>query len=89
MSYGGTAELDPVCFTDEAFPSQISLNPGSEVQAEATGEPAQRGAQKPRKMKNAEISTEVLYYADAETNTKYKKKDVDVSSMHLFIMSLL
>ncbi len=29
-------------------------------------------------MKNAEISTEILYYADAETNTKYKKKDADV-----------
>jgi hypothetical protein len=29
-------------------------------------------------MKNAEVLTEVLYYADAETNTKYKKKDADV-----------
>ena len=29
-------------------------------------------------MKNAEILTEVLYYADAETNTKHKKKDAEV-----------
>jgi hypothetical protein len=29
-------------------------------------------------MKNAEVLTEVLYYADAETNTKYKKIDAEV-----------
>jgi hypothetical protein len=30
-------------------------------------------------MCNAEISTEQLYYADAETNTRHKKKDAEVS----------
>ena len=37
MSYGGTAELDPVSFSDEAFPSFLSLGQGgtSEVHAEA------------------------------------------------------
>lgn len=29
-------------------------------------------------MKNVEVLTDVLYYADQETNTKYKKKDVEV-----------
>ena len=29
-------------------------------------------------MKNAEVLTEVLYYADAETNTKHKKKDMEI-----------
>jgi hypothetical protein len=29
-------------------------------------------------VKNAEVLTEVLYYADAETNTKSKKKDVEI-----------
>ena len=29
-------------------------------------------------MKNVEVLTDVLYYADQETNTKYKKKDAEV-----------
>ncbi len=29
-------------------------------------------------MRNAEVLTEVLYYADAETNTKFKKKDAEI-----------
>jgi hypothetical protein len=29
-------------------------------------------------MRNAEVITDVLYYADAETNTKYKKKDAEI-----------
>ena len=79
MSYGGTAELDPVCFSDEAFPSFLSLgqNGTSEVHAEAADSQNQRGKQV-RKMKNAEISTDVLYYADVETNTKHKKVDVEI-----------
>jgi len=38
---------------------------------------------KPRKMKNAEITTDVLYYADAETNTKHKKQDAEVNCISL------
>jgi hypothetical protein len=78
MSYGGTAELDPVSFSDEAIPSFISLNPGSEVGTEVAPENAGRGKEKPRKMKNAEVLTDVLYYADIETNTKYKKVDTEI-----------
>ena len=78
MSYGGTAELDPVSFSDEAIPSFISLNPGSEVDTEVAPENAGRGKEKPRKMKNAEVLTDVLYYADVETNTKYKKVDTEI-----------
>lgn len=78
MSYGGTAELDPVSFSDEAIPSFISLNPGSEVGTEVAPENAGRGKEKPRKMKNAEVLTDVLYYADVETNTKYKKVDTEI-----------
>jgi hypothetical protein len=37
-------------------------------------------------MKNAEILTEVLYYADAETNTKHKKKDAEVLSLNLLTL---
>jgi len=40
MSYGGTAELDPVSFSDEAFPGFISLKSGADFQAEAAVEPA-------------------------------------------------
>lgn len=74
-----SADLDPVNFSDESFPSYISLNPlavNDEVGAEAA--PA-RGAQPrvQRKTRNAEVITDVLYYADAETNTKSKKKDVE------------
>jgi hypothetical protein len=29
-------------------------------------------------MKTAEVITDVLYYADAETNTRHKKKDAEV-----------
>ena len=36
------------------------------------------GKDKPRKMKNAEVLTDVLYYADVETNTKYKKVDTEI-----------
>ena len=32
-------------------------------------------------MKNAEVLTDVLYYADQETNTKFKKKDAEVSTI--------
>lgn len=79
MSYGGTAELDPVNFSDEAIPSFISLNPGSEVGTEVATENLARGnKEKPRKMKNAEVLTDVLYYADVETNTKYKKVDTEI-----------
>ena len=78
MSYGGTAELDPVSFSDEAIPSFISLNPGSEVGTEVAPENPARGKEKPRKMKNAEVLTDVLYYADVETNTKYKKVDAEI-----------
>ena len=79
MSYGGTAELDPVSFSDEAIPSFISLNPGSEVGTEVAPENAGRGDKnKVRKMKNAEVLTDVLYYADVETNTKYKKVDMEI-----------
>ncbi len=78
MSYGGTAELDPVNFSDEAIPSFISLNPGSEMGTEVAPENPGRGKEKPRKMKNAEVLTDVLYYADVETNTKYKRVDAEI-----------
>jgi hypothetical protein len=38
-------------------------------------------------MRTAEVLTETLYYADAETNTKYKKKEVEVST-HSFETTL-
>jgi hypothetical protein len=34
-------------------------------------------------MKAAEVSTDVLYYADADTNTKHKKKDAEVCFLML------
>lgn len=33
-------------------------------------------------MRNAEVITEVLYYADAETNTKSKKRDAEVRCLY-------
>ena len=74
-----SAELDPVNFSDECFPSYVSLNPltnNDECGAEAA--PARGAKQKQeRKTRNAEVITDVLYYADAETNTKSKKKDAE------------
>ncbi len=67
---------DHITFTDEAFPSFCSINPTYSNNVEAEAAPAR--ANKTRALKNAEILTEVLYYADAETNTKFKKKDADI-----------
>lgn len=65
-------ELDPVNFTDECFESVVSIRPQN---ADEDG-----GSPSKRKMKNAEILTDELYYRDAETNTKYKKEAVSVSA---------
>ena len=70
------SELDPVNFSDEVFPSYVSFNSVSEVGTDDTS--MVKKGQKERKVKNAEVLTEVLYYADAETNTKSKKKDVEI-----------
>lgn len=73
-----SSELDPVSFSDEAFPSYVSISPFSNMgtYSESVPQAAKRGGV--RKMCNAEINTEQLYYADAETNTKHKKKDAEV-----------
>lgn len=63
--------LDPVSFSDEAFPSYISLRTQA-AEADAPRDAA------PRKMRNAEVITEVLFYADAETNTRHKKADAEI-----------
>ena len=70
------SELDPVNFSDEVFPSYVSFNSVSEVGTDDTS--MVKKGQKERKVKNAEVLTEVLYYADAKTNTKSKKKDVEI-----------
>ena len=66
MSQGGR-ELDAIIFTDDCIPSFVSLN--------AIRDKA------PKVMRTAEVLTETLYYADAETNTKHKKKDVEVTTL--------
>ena len=69
------ADLDPVHFSDETFPSYVSLN-------QAGGYAEDNSKQnKPRLTRNAEVITDVLYYADAETNTRHKKKDAEVLIM--------
>jgi hypothetical protein len=78
---GATSDLDPVNFSDECFPSYVSLNPHRQNDEEgAEAALARRGGRQAsvRKIRNAEVITDVLYYADAETNTKFKKKDVEI-----------
>ena len=82
MSYtGGGRDLDIVTFSDECFPSFVSLNQShgrGEVETDAYNQKAKAA---PKATRTAEVLTETLYYADAETNTKYKKKEVEVSVM--------
>lgn len=81
MSYSGGGDLDTITFSDECFASFVSLGPTGgrgEVEAEAYVPRGQK-QNAPKATRNAEIITETLYYADAETNTKYKKKEVEVT----------
>jgi len=73
-----SADLDPVNFSDECFPSYISLNPLQRDEVGTESAPPRGQRQSIRKTRNAEVLTEVLYYADAETNTKSKKKDAEI-----------
>ena len=61
-------ELDAVNFTDECFDSYISIRP-----AKAAADNSNAGR---RKVKDAEVLTDELYYRDADTNTKFKKNEV-------------
>lgn len=86
MSYGNSTsggggappELDPVNFSDEVFPSYVSLSSAAVSGDVGTEVASSKSKQQTRKMKNAEVCTDVLYYADADTNTKHKKKDADI-----------
>lgn len=78
MSYSGGGDLDTITFSDECFASFVSLGPRGEVEAEAYVPRGQK-QNAPKATRTAEVLTETLYYADAETNTKYKKKEVEVT----------
>ena len=88
MSYSGGgaggADLDAINFTDECFPSFVSLSPSASNNGVETEShvPSQQRAKAPKATRTAEVLTETLYYADAETNTKYKKKEVEVSYLN-------
>ena len=77
---GGGAELDPVTFSDQSFPSFISLGQHNQLNDEVGFETSSplKTENEAKKMRNAEVLTEVLYYADAETNTKHRKKDAEI-----------
>ena len=85
MSYSGGGaggpDLDVINFSDECFPSFVSLNVRSNDVETESYVPTQANSKAPKAMRTAEVLTETLYYADAETNTKYKKKEVEVSGL--------
>ena len=64
-------DLDPANFTDEAFQSYASIRPGGSGDTSATGGN--------KKIKDADMNTDDVFYNDAETNTKFKKTGVSVS----------
>ena len=63
-------DLDPANFTDEAFQSYASIRPGGETSGQTGGN---------KKIKDADMNTDDVFYNDAETNTKFKKTGVSVS----------
>lgn len=65
-------DLDPINFSDEVFASYSSIRP------HGAGEGAGQGRQ--RKVKEAEMNTDDQLFADQETNTKFKRNAVSVSS---------
>jgi hypothetical protein len=68
-------DLDPVNFSDEKFEGYIKIQPNMD-----TGDGAAAGSSSKRKTKNFEVNTDELFYMDAETNTKFKKKETQVST---------
>jgi hypothetical protein len=63
-------DLDPTNFSDETFDSFIQIKPSHATDDNSTGSK--------RKIKNAEMMTDEIYYRDADTNTKHKKESISV-----------